>query len=396
MKKKDLWPLLFGIALFCFTLYLVLDTFVIRRTYQADITQMNMSLFENVSETEDWDADPEENRRRPSTDRDETPGEDGRRPSTDRDEDPDKNSRKPSTDRDEDPEENRRKPSTDRDEDPEENRRRPSTDRKTDRPGYDRETSDQDTEWPENDREPVDLSEPLTYRDDHIRITLTEYQEYDTHIYVADVRVSSAEYLKTAFAEDTYGSNITAPTSEIAEDHGAILAINGDYYGSQEKGYVIRNGVVYRDRGNGKYIACIFADGHMDIVHCEDYDADELVEMGVWQEFCFGPGLISDDEILVEDGDEVKRAKTSNPRTAIGMIEPNHFLFVVSDGRSDESVGLTLLELAEFMHGLGAVTAYNLDGGGSSTMVFQGTVINNPSSGISFDERSVSDIVYIG
>ena len=71
--------------------------------------------------------------------------------------------------------------------------------------------------------------------------------------------------------------------------------------------------------------------------------------------------------------------------------------FVVSDGRTEESEGLSLLELAEFMDRLGVETAYNLDGGGSSTMYFNGEIINNPTtSGRSIQERSVSDIVYIG
>ena len=87
----------------------------------------------------------------------------------------------------------------------------------------------------------------------------------------------------------------------------------------------------------------------------------------------------------------------SNPRTAIGMIEPLHYVFVVCDGRTGESEGLSLYELAQFMRALGVDTAYNLDGGGSSTMVFQGELINNPTtSGSSIKERSVSDIVYIG
>lgn len=87
----------------------------------------------------------------------------------------------------------------------------------------------------------------------------------------------------------------------------------------------------------------------------------------------------------------------SNPRTAIGIIDNLHYVFVVSDGRTEESEGLSLLELAEFMDGLGVKTAYNLDGGGSSTMYFNGEVINTPTTnGRSIKERSVSDIVYIG
>ena len=101
--------------------------------------------------------------------------------------------------------------------------------------------------------------------------------------------------------------------------------------------------------------------------------------------------------MVVSEDDEVGKAKTSNPRTAIGIIDDLHYVFVVSDGRTDESAGLSLSQLAEFMNELGVLTAYNLDGGGSSTMYFNGEVINNPTtSGRSIKERSVSDIVYIG
>lgn len=87
---------------------------------------------------------------------------------------------------------------------------------------------------------------------------------------------------------------------------------------------------------------------------------------------------------------------TSNPRTAIGIVGDCHYVFVVSDGRTSESEGLTLYQLAQLMQSLGVQTAYNLDGGGSSTMVFNGTVINNPTTNGDIRERSVSDIVYIG
>ena len=233
------------------------------------------------------------------------------------------------------------------------------------------------------------------YRDETIAIDITVYEEYGTTIYVADITVTSAEYLKTAFAQDTYGKNITDKTSVIAADHNAILAVNGDFYGSQKSGYVIRNGIVYRDKGNGKDILCIFADGNLSIFNSDEYTADELADMGVWQALCFGPGLIEDGEITVNRRN--RKALTDNPRTAIGMIEPCHYIFLVADGRSEDNEGLSLTELAEFMDSLGVTTAYNLDGGGSSTMVFQGSVINNPSTGGKrTGERSVSDIVYIG
>ena len=118
---------------------------------------------------------------------------------------------------------------------------------------------------------------------------------------------------------------------------------------------------------------------------------------GAWQVYSFGPGLIEDGEITVGMYDEVDRAMASNPRTALAQVGKGHYLFVVADGRSGESQGLTLYELAQFLSDLGAGTAYNLDGGGSSAMIFQGRLVNDPSgSGRGSGERKVSDIVYVG
>ncbi len=259
------------------------------------------------------------------------------------------------------------------------------------------ETQNEDAQAPdETVQEQTAVSDESAYKDENISITLTEYERYGTKIYVADVTLASAAYLKTAFANDTYGKNVTEKTSVTAEENDAILAINGDYYGSQERGYVIRNGIVYRSSAKGAQVLCIYADGTMKVVNDRDYTAEELVENGVWQAFSFGPGIVANGLISVGENDEVGRAKASNPRTAIGLIDANHFIFVVSDGRTDESEGLSLYELAEFMQSLGVKEAYNLDGGGSSTMFFNGEVINNPTTNGKIKEREVSDIVYIG
>ncbi len=244
---------------------------------------------------------------------------------------------------------------------------------------------------------PTDV-ENVVYSDENICIAMTTYREYDTDIYVAEVWLSSAQYLKTAFAENSYGKNVTAKTSEIASDSGAILAINGDYYGARESGYVIRNGVVYRDYGSSSTdILCIYADGSFAITNSAEASAQALVDSGVWQAFSFGPGLVEDGEVTVDPNTEVGKAMASNPRTAIGQISELHYVFVVSDGRTNQSEGLSLYELATFLQRLGVKTAYNLDGGGSSTMVLLGEIVNNPTTGGSrTKERSVSDIVYIG
>lgn len=237
-----------------------------------------------------------------------------------------------------------------------------------------------------------------TYSDNNILISITEYREYNSMIYVADVTLLSADYLQTAFAKDAYGRNVTEKTSEIAKENGAILAINGDYYGAQEKGYVIRNGVLYRDTASkNQEDLVIYEDGSFDVITEGDISANELLQNGAVQVLSFGPALVKDGEISVSENEEVGKAKSSNPRTAIAVVDDLHYLFIVSDGRTDESKGLSLYELAEFSKGLGAEMVYNLDGGGSSTMYFNGKIINKPTSdGKRIHERSVSDIVFVG
>ena len=237
-----------------------------------------------------------------------------------------------------------------------------------------------------------------TYEDGNISVTLKEYRENDSTIYVADVQLSSSSYLKTALAQGAYGRNVTQKTSEIAESVGAVLAINGDFYGAQEKGYVIRNGELYRDTAlANQEDLVIYKDGSFGIINESSVTAEDLISKGVVQTLSFGPALVQNGKITVSQNEEVGKAMASNPRTAIGIIDENHYVFVVSDGRSSESSGLSLYQLAEFMDSLGVSTAYNLDGGGSSTMYFNGSVVNNPTTGGSKTrERSVSDIVYIG
>ena len=239
-----------------------------------------------------------------------------------------------------------------------------------------------------------------SYTDDNISITIETKTIDDTQVYIADVTLSDAYYLKTALAKDTFGTNVTETTSAQAEDKGAILAINGDYYGANKTGYVIKNGIIYRgivrsDSDNEDLV--IYEDGSFGIINETEISAEELVENGVTQLFAFGPTLVENGEIAVDQSTEVGKAIASNPRTAIGIIDDLHYIIVVADGRSSQSQGLSLYELAQVMQDYGCVTAYNLDGGGSSTMYFNGQVINNPTTnGSTFKEREVSDIVYIG
>ena len=238
-----------------------------------------------------------------------------------------------------------------------------------------------------------------SYSDDNIQVNLTEKTVENTQVYIADITVSSSDYLKTALAQNTYGTNVTAKTSVTAANNNAILAVNGDYYGANSTGYVIRNGVVYRDTvredsSNGDL--AIYKDGSFKIIYEDEISAEQLVKDGGVNLLSFGPSLIEDGEITVDTNSEVGQSMSSNPRTAIGIIDENHYIIVVSDGRTSESEGLSLYQLAEVMKSYGVKTAYNLDGGGSSTLYFNGQVINKPTTNGTISERAVSDIVYIG
>lgn len=233
-----------------------------------------------------------------------------------------------------------------------------------------------------------------SYSDENIQISIETILKYDSTIYVADIQVSDAAYLKTAFANNTYGRNVKAKTSDIAAAQNAIFAINGDYYGFRDDGYVLRNGIIYRDSASENEALVIDQNGNFSIVDESDVSMASLSEN--WQVLSFGPALVENGDIMVDSSSEVGQAKESNPRTAIGQISAGHYLVIVSDGRTDESEGLSLLQLAQEFKERGCTIAYNLDGGGSSTMVFNGEVVNNPTDGRSIAEREVSDIVYFG
>jgi len=268
-----------------------------------------------------------------------------------------------------------------------------------------------------------------SYYDGKVRIKLTRIREYETDIYLAEIVISDASYLKSAFAENTFGRNIKAKPSVMAEEANAILAVNGDFYGAHKNGYVFRNGTLYQSsiRRDTQYDdLLIYKDGSFGYINEETTEASTLAGSDVWHLLRFGPVLLDKGQITVDKVAELRNARTSNPRaalglparldeeeinadedpkhrkprisnprTALGIFEPLHYLFVVADGRTKASAGLSLYELAEVMKEAGVTMAYNLDGGGSSVIYYKGSVVNNPTDGKSAGERKVSDIVYI-
>lgn len=218
--------------------------------------------------------------------------------------------------------------------------------------------------------------------------------------FVADVKLSGSTTLQSAFAKNEFGRNIIEETSTIAENNNAIFAINGDYYGFREDGVLIRNGVVYRDEPARVGLA-LYNNGTIKSYDEKTVSSEELLSSGVTNTLSFGPVLMQDgvitsdfESVAVDKNFGNRSIQSANPRTGIGMIEANHYVFVVVDGRSEGySKGMTLTEFAEVFEELGCTEAYNLDGGGSSTMYFMGNVVNNPLG--KNEEREISDIIYI-
>ena len=219
--------------------------------------------------------------------------------------------------------------------------------------------------------------------------------------YVADVWLGDGTQLRGGFAENKFGRNIVKGTSDIAESYDAIFAVNGDYYGFRDNGILIRNGVLYRDNGARTGLA-IYRNGTMAVYDERTTTGADLLAAGVWNTMSFGPALVNGGEVQkgidqgeVDNNFGLRSIQGNNPRTGIGLVEPNRFLFVVVDGRSSGySRGVTMSEFAQIFKDLGATVAYNLDGGGSSTMYFNGALVNKPQG--KDNERAISDILYIG
>ena len=225
------------------------------------------------------------------------------------------------------------------------------------------------------------------------------FKKHDLRFFVAHIYTENPTQLLTAFAGEAYSKrNVEAP-SDIAARHDAVLAINGDYYNYKDDfGLIIRNGMLYRDAGSTRDHLLVYHDGRMEGLYAADYvkgEGQKHIDAGVVQSFAFGPVLVDKGEATVLPAKYIVSTDETirEPRTAIGMVEPNHYVIVVADGRRNgwSEKGMTLQELQQVFVEQGCQIAYNLDGGGSTSLVVNGARLNRSSGS---RERDVSDIVY--
>ena len=224
--------------------------------------------------------------------------------------------------------------------------------------------------------------------------------------YVADIQVKDFHCLKTAWAHDkAFNSTREEVVSKMAQRKGAVLAVNCDYAGNYEGGVIIRNGELLKTKTMKKrQLMIIDENGDFDAVTTPietKAQATEIAETlsgkGAWQTLTFGPLLVKDGEYAGKFGSPfavvLESSTDYEPRTGIGQISPLHYIIIVVDGRKEShSFGLNLEDFAQLFVDHGARFAFNLDGGGSTTLYFMGEVINRPSGG---RERDVSDMLYI-
>ncbi len=232
-----------------------------------------------------------------------------------------------------------------------------------------------------------------SYRQNGVNLRVSQITREELKMFVCEFFLDSPELLHTALA----GGKITGRqyTSKIARSVGAVLAVNGDFCGYRTNGIIIREGEVLRDSPADWDLLYIDRDGDLRYGVSDSFDADRLVADGVRQSWCFGPLLVADGKKVEEMNRPGLSASHREPRTAIGQLGPLHYLlFVVDAIRDDDQVigGMSFSTLADTLVELGCVTAYNLDGGGSTTLYFNGEVINEPCVN---GERPVSDIIYL-
>lgn len=231
-----------------------------------------------------------------------------------------------------------------------------------------------------------------SYQSSDISVSVTKHTTDDGSVtyYVADIYLKDITSFQTIMAGNTYGVGYRDEISNMAQKADALVAVNGDYYGNTNEGVVIRNGVIYRANPTNCDVCVLYYDGTMKVMPGSSFSMEEAIADGAWQAWTFGPALLDGNGQALDTFSSTNRIISANPRTAIGYYEPGHYCLVVVDGRGD-SDGMTLPELSQLFEDMGCKAAYNLDGGNSSIMVWNGEVINDPSGG----GRASSDAVII-
>ena len=181
---------------------------------------------------------------------------------------------------------------------------------------------------------------------------------------------------------------------ELAKEANAKLAINCVFwhYEYYDNHIVFNNELLHELQTQSIRDYCVITeDGEMDILLAEEIAAAADFPPA-WHIWSFGPALVHNYKAMTEFETPFSYSvsKYAHPRTAIGYFSPNHFCFLIIAGRNDSDKGATLEEMAKFFELIGCKEAYNLDGGGSSHIWYNGSEL-----GVPCDDRILTEIIYI-
>ena len=236
-----------------------------------------------------------------------------------------------------------------------------------------------------------------TYQSDRIAIFLTHvsddsktFSRQPLVYHLADVYLDDPTDFRAAFTNDDFEHKYAYPFAGIAETNRAILAISGDFIRFRPEGLCVRNGVVYRTKPDPARDVCAFyRDGRMETFDANLVPKDLTENPDVWHIIGFGPSLLD------ADGKAKTEFRTTvaghNPRMVIGYYEPGHYGLLFVEGRQQGySMGLRMEGLAKLCESLGFAAAFNLDGGASACMYYNGAQL-----GMDPSDRPLHDIFYL-
>ena len=238
-----------------------------------------------------------------------------------------------------------------------------------------------------------------SYEDASLSIHLEKRDIDGVRYDIAWIKVASPTQLRTAIAGQPNEVVAERPT-RLARRENAVLAINGDFYTQRKDGLIYRQGTAFRYLLNPEKDVLIIDDqGDLHALLGSDTQTAELVALlqsgrTIVNAFTFGPAIVKDGKALPMPATYQTRFDSAirDPRTVIAQKGPLEYVFVEAEGRNDVSKGVTTDQMAMFMESLGVQTAYCLDGGNSSIMIFNGRYYD---SNYTDSEREQSDIIYI-
>lgn len=235
------------------------------------------------------------------------------------------------------------------------------------------------------------------YTDDSITVRLETREEDGVVWRLAFVEIKSPTQLRTGIAGNKVTSSRTKLVSVMAKEYNAVIAISGDYYINDpaKTSYEYRMGTKIRNKTNKKK-DILFIDENGDFHTFVKSDKEKMAAFDksghqIINAFTFGPALVSEGNLLECDTKYGYNPNKPEPRMAIGQMDKLSYVLILAEGRTSDSEGVTHQQLADFAYDLGCIEAFNLDGGNTATMVFNGDYYQQKTAG---NERDQSDIIY--